>query len=350
MNNKNILWINILKAICIISVFWGHSVCYYGISMPLNRFIAPFFVNAFFFVSGYLLFRKQLSEPLVGQNVDEFAKDGYKILTLNILYRIIIPSVLFSAIEFIPSFALRGRAFGIEDFLFKTIGGCTYWFTAALAVAELIIGLMLLTRRKSIWFYAICCSALSGIGWLICRDGFSFFTAYPSFPWQYKEGLLCLVFMAAGGLYWRYEAVIDKVMNNYVLCLMIAVYVTLLSLWPKSFKVLISVQDLNLAGIGVSLLATLILIELCKMIRKCDLLNYIGQNTIGFYFMSGALPIVLSMAVKHFHPGTNFIGFALVFAGSVVISYFAVRIINRYLPWMLDMRKIKRTPAQTKVL
>ena len=57
--------------------------------------------------------------------------------------------------------------------------------------------------------------------------------------------------------------------------------------------------------------------------------------------MSGALPIVLSMAVKHFHPEANYIGFTLVFTGSMVISYFVVRIINRWLPWMLDIRRIK---------
>lgn len=341
MNKKNILWINILKAVCIISIYWVHSINYYGISMPGVRYILPFYVNAFFFVSGYLLFRKQLSEPLIGQKIDEFAGGGYKIMTLNIIYRIMIPTVLFSAIEFIPSFVLRGRTLEIGAFFYKTIGGCTYWFTAALAVAELLIGLMLLTRRKSIWFYAICCSILSAIGWLMCRNDFSFFAAHPTFPWLYKHGFFCLVFMAVGGLFWRYETIINKVMNKFVLVGMIVVYATLLSLWPKNFKVLISLLDLNLAGIGISLLAILVLIELCKMIRKNDLLNYIGQNTIGFYFMSGALPIVLSMAVKHFHPEANYIGFTLVFTGSMVISYFAVRIINRWLPWMLDIRRIK---------
>lgn len=73
MNKKNILWINILKAVCIISIYWVHSINYYGISMPGVRYILPFYVNAFFFVSGYLLFRKQLSEPLIGQKIDEFA-------------------------------------------------------------------------------------------------------------------------------------------------------------------------------------------------------------------------------------------------------------------------------------
>lgn len=240
---------------------------------------------------------------------------------------------------------LRGKEFGMGEFLYKTIGGGTYWFTAALAVAELLIGLMLLTRRKSVWFYFVMCSIFTLAGWLMCKYNISIFDSRPSLPWQYKNGLLCMVFMAFGGLYWRYEAAINKVMNKFVLTGMIVIYVALLLLWPKSFRVLISMEDLNLAGIGISLLATVILIELCKLIHRSKLLNYIGKNTIGFYFMSGALPIVMSMAVKHFLPESGFAGFAIVFAGSMVIAFFAVRLINRWLPWMLDLRKIKRQKA-----
>lgn len=147
-----------------------------------------------------------------------------------------------------------------------------------------------------------------------------------------------MIFMGFGGLYWKYEATICKVLSKPVLVGMIGAYVALLLFWPKIFRVLISMQDLNLAGVGISLLAILILIELCKMIRKSNLLNYIGQNTIGFYFMSGALPIVLSMVVKHFIPESGLIGFFLVFVGSMVIAFFAVKLINRWLPWMLDLR------------
>lgn len=76
MNNKNILWINLLKAICIIGVFWVHSANYFGVSTPLGSYIHPYYVNGFFFISGYLLFRKQLSEPLIGQKVAEYRRGG----------------------------------------------------------------------------------------------------------------------------------------------------------------------------------------------------------------------------------------------------------------------------------
>ena len=74
---KSILWINYLKAICIIGVFFVHCNLYYGYDMHgINAFVHPFYVNAFFFVSGYLLFRKQLSEPLISQKSLDYLLGG----------------------------------------------------------------------------------------------------------------------------------------------------------------------------------------------------------------------------------------------------------------------------------
>lgn len=75
--SKHINWINFLKAICIIGVFYRHTENYFGYQLGLlHIFILPFYVNAFFFISGYLLFRKQLSEPLIGRKVADYVGGG----------------------------------------------------------------------------------------------------------------------------------------------------------------------------------------------------------------------------------------------------------------------------------
>jgi peptidoglycan/LPS O-acetylase OafA/YrhL len=53
---KQIYWINTLKAICMISVYVLHSEAYYGARVTYGYFLYPFYVNAFFFISGYLFF------------------------------------------------------------------------------------------------------------------------------------------------------------------------------------------------------------------------------------------------------------------------------------------------------
>lgn len=75
--SKDINWINCLKAISMIAVFFVHCQIYYGyVFDTLNEYIYPFYVNAFFFVSGYLLFRKQLSAPTIGERYKEFLTGG----------------------------------------------------------------------------------------------------------------------------------------------------------------------------------------------------------------------------------------------------------------------------------
>lgn len=75
--SKNIFWINAIKAICIIAVYFVHCQIYCGCWLKyVNVFIHPVYVNAFFFVSGYLLFRKQLTEPLKGQKFIDYIGGG----------------------------------------------------------------------------------------------------------------------------------------------------------------------------------------------------------------------------------------------------------------------------------
>ena len=77
MSNKNINWINVVKALCIIFVFLRHCGNYYGAHLGwFDGVYLPFYVNAFFFVSGYLLFWKQLSVPKILETRQEFAIGG----------------------------------------------------------------------------------------------------------------------------------------------------------------------------------------------------------------------------------------------------------------------------------
>ena len=115
-------------------------------------------------------------------------------------YKLVVPSVLFSTIEFFPSYMIRGREFGAVDFIVKTFGGCTYWFISALVVSEVIIFILLLTRRRNIFFYFITAWIIYMTGAFICNHNLVLIKQYPDFPWQYKEGLLAVVFLAGGGI------------------------------------------------------------------------------------------------------------------------------------------------------
>lgn len=116
------------------------------------------------------------------------------------IFRIVIPSVVFSAIEFFPSCLVQGRGIDLWYALYKTIGGGTYWFTSALVVAELILLMLFCTRKRNIWFYAVACLVIGITGLTIVH-----FDILKSGIWAWREGLIALVFLAMGGLYWKLE-------------------------------------------------------------------------------------------------------------------------------------------------
>ena len=81
---KDINWINALKALCILFVFLRHSENYYGLDLGwFDGLYQPFYVNAFFFVSGYLLFWKQLSTPRIEETSKKYLTGGGQIIVLE---------------------------------------------------------------------------------------------------------------------------------------------------------------------------------------------------------------------------------------------------------------------------
>lgn len=338
---KNIFWINAARAICIISVYFVHCQNYYGYATEATKYILPFYVNGFFFVSGYLFFRKQLGAALIGEPLRRYVAGGGKTLLANVLYRIVVPTLIFSMIEFLPSYVMRGKPYDFTIFLYKTFGGGTYWFTSALAVAQLLLFLLLLTRRRAMAFYVGAGSLLALLGYFLISGGISIFPEFPAFPWQYQHGLYAILFMVAGGAYWTFEESIDKNADKLAMLCFIAVYVALLGVRPDSFHVLISMLSLDIDGVALSLLSVFILVGLCKMMKRVRIIDYIGQNTIGLYFMSGALPIVFSMLAGRFG-APSLPGLLLIFLGSLATALAAVCLMNRYIPFVFDLRKLRK--------
>ena len=72
-DGKELPWIDWIKVICIVLVYLHHSIDYSFSHLPcLQSLYSPFFVNIFFFMSGYLLFKKQLSDKLITTPASEY--------------------------------------------------------------------------------------------------------------------------------------------------------------------------------------------------------------------------------------------------------------------------------------
>lgn len=325
-----------MKAMCILLVFLRHCEHYFGCFLGrVDNLYLTIYVNAFLFISGYLLFWKQLSQPKILEGRKMYGKQGGKQLFLNILYKLIIPSILFSAIEFLPSCYIQGRGIKIGYALFKTIGGGTYWFTSALVVAELILLLLFLTRKRSIWFYASICFVLGAVGLLIVR-----LSIVQNGVWAWRQGLICMIFLAMGGLYWRYEEKIDRMMRWWIALLLLIVYVIMVIKFEGFNNPLISTLRIQPLGFVTSAIACLLLVWFCKKLPKITPLTFIGQNSLGFYFMSGALPISFSLVARKAGATSSVWVLFAVWIACLCMAYIAVKLINRWMPWLWDLRVI----------
>lgn len=261
----------------------------------------------------------------------------------NIFFRIVIPSVLFATMEYFPKRIIKGESIEVSSLFMETLGGLTYWFTSALAVAELLFLLLLLSRNRNIWFYVSFAVFFSIVGTWTANEGFSLVEGYGSFPWQWKHGLICMVYMAAGGLYWKYELYIRRIMKNWLILLLLAAYCFGSIYWSDYLYKGYMVSMLMVHPVGViwGVIASILLIEVCRRLPEMKLLTFIGQNSIGFYFMSGALPIVFSIIAHRLLSGTYVWVVFLVFLGCMVVSYFVMRILIRWLPWLFDLRLLQ---------
>ena len=323
-----------------IAVYFVHCQIYYGLWIQeINDLLHPIYVNGFFFVSGYLIMRKQLSKPVADEGFGKYFCSGGRTFLQTILFKLIIPTIVFSLIEYFPKKLLRGESITLSSFLFETIGGGTYWFTSALVVAEILILIVLLTRRKSIWFYLIVGFVMAFIGNLLNQMDFHLFGMNGN-PWSYLNGLLAVAFLMAGGLYWKYEVFIESCLKWYLLIPLIGLYIYIFTAIPDKCTVLVSMMDVNIYGYLASLLGCVILVEVCKKMKQVSILSFIGKNSICFYFLSGALPMIVSKIAHTFLPDASFIILILIMAVCLCGAGIFTVCLNRYMPFMLDLRKL----------
>lgn len=86
------------------------------------------------------------------------------------------------------------------------------------------------------------------------------------------------------------------------------------------------------------------MIYLCKLIPRIGWLDYIGKNSIIFYMLCGGYPNVMAIIFQKISENTtvNAVGASIV---SIVLAYITTILINRYLPFLVDFRIIKRNKA-----
>lgn len=331
--SNKILWIDIAKGICILLVYLNHSEIYLGVSNPCFRALySPFFVNLFFIISGYLLFKKHFMAVVKNE---KFNGGGY---LRNVLFRIFIPSIVFSTLIYFPKMVIRGQEINALDFVEDTFLGEAMWFTSALVVAQLLLFILLKCKVRNIAVYVLWTVILTCIANLLTTFGCTLNYFY------FRSGMIASLFLVFGGIYLKYENKISNLLRNkwcvYINIFLFITYVYM-AIRTDIFNCSVNSGYVNFCGIIAASYISILIISAIKKLSDITIISYIGKNSILFYFLSGGIPNVLAIIAYPMVPH-NYLGVSFVCISSLVIAYIASIIINKYFLWLTDFRRLKK--------
>lgn len=329
---KSIHWIDTIKAICMISVYLVHSEVYYGTGgIEYGYVLKPFYVSAFMFVSGYIFFWKHFDNNIFS---------GGKRVIQNMVFRLIIPTIIFSSVIYVPKILFHDNELSICRYLVDVFGGISYWFTSSLVVAQLsLLAILVLIKRKNIWFYVGITLLLFVAGWALA------YIDNTPFPWYYKSGMGATLLMALGGAYQKYEQKVDKRIGITGLVAVALAYIVLMGYDFEKHTALFILYSMkwNILGVITTILGIILILQITKRMPEFKIMSFIGRNSIIFYFLSGVTPAAIGILFQKIFPDEkNYLITMLVTVTSLCISYVATVVINKYFPFLIDLRKLRK--------
>lgn len=324
-----------MKAVCMLLVYINHSEIYFGLSCDWFGYLyRPIFVNSFFFLSGYLLLRK-----LWPERKDKFDIKEMVSLTYKNVYKLFIPTIIFSFVFYFPKKIIRGEIIDLQSLLCDTIGGGSIWFTAALFIAQILLFILLLSNSRIVCLLGAL--FLWGLAAILFDYHFTIFGS-ETMPWYYKSGMQAVVLLIAGGVFAKYEATYCMHMQKYkwMPASLLVCYIVLALSFHSEIRTALDWQVLNILGFAVSIIGILSLKEIVDHISSYRIINYIGHHSIGFYFFCGSIVNVIAIIGRRVLP-YNYVSILVIAFSAYLVSLLLVWLINKYLPFLYDFRLIK---------
>lgn len=339
---RRVFWVDAVKAICMISVYLIHSGIYYDKGeIDYTYVLIPFYVNAFFFVSGYLFFnkyshlsKKECKLKPINECV-EMVKG-----TINIVFKLVIPTLLFSSIIYLPKVFFHGNSVSVIKYVIDVFGGISFWFTSALVVSQLILLIMLCFLRNNRWCISI--TFLFFIVGVYLSNNQVSTTPESYFPWFYRTGIVYTFIMTIGGLFIHCEHIIDKYINSILLISFISYSIIMFYAWNTNLLICLGLSGrCNIFGFIEIFLGISLIVFIAKKMHGILWIEFIGRNSIIFYFFSGVLPAAVGSIAKRLPISKNYGITILVTVLSVTIGYCITYIVVRFMPFLMDLRKLK---------
>lgn len=334
-------YLDLCRGILMCLVFLYHSEVFYGKEHLIAWIFSPIFLSGFFFISGYLF-------------TSDWKKVSIRQKWIQVLRVILIPYIIFMSAFLLPKLVLLNYDWRVTvcDILLLRAS----WFVIAIGVLQMLYAITIKIICNTLQF--LLCSIVFTL------IGYSFILLYRNLPdWislspiLYSKSMpgclpacINLAFMATpffslGMLYRKYENKVKLNANPFLGIVALIIYVAIVYLdhftMQTSFTFASCESSNYLLMIFYFIIAMSSLIMLCKKVDTIKPLNYIGENTLLFYYFNILMLRVAGMLYDKCVVWANLSSFKddMGYGNYIIVTLLAISgtfpivwFINKYMP------------------
>ena len=316
-------WIDFGRGISMFLVFLYHSEVYYSDHHSWSWLFEPVFLTGFFFLSGYLF-------------TSDIRKVDFSRKFKQVLRAILIPYFIFMFLFFLPKLIFLKQE-ALQN-LYDIFTLRASWFVVTIAGLQLIYALLLYIRPTvKMLIIATVIMAFAGYGVLqITRE---------RLPFCLSNILNAVPYFCLGILYRRYETSFAKWASVKYLVFFALIFfgaVIIDHIYLQSEMCMaVNIYRNQLLEFCYAVLGITTLVLFCKIVPAWRLVNYIGANSLTFYFLNGlSLRTVILFAHKlTLLEGGGYAGVFIVAVCACLITFPMVWGINKYLPFVTGKKE-----------
>ena len=317
---EKINYIDYSKGIAIFFVIFGHVYCGHNI---ITTWICSFHVPLFFIISGFLL---KLNK---NKNIKSVILKKFKSL--------MVPYILFSIINILGYYLINGLPYiGLRENIFNTItlfGVGALWFLPALFISETLFLFEKnnISKNKYKALFYITIVFIIAIFIFVSKGNYN--SVIGKLTIVLVRSMVALFFINIG--YYLYK-VINKInFKIYQILILAAISIILSTL--NGYVDLWGVQFNNLPlYVFNSIIGSLLIIAITKKINHSKVLKFLGQNTL---IIMATHQLILQAILKS--SLIKYLNNIMIIFIILLLEYPLIKIINKYLPFMLGKKREK---------
>jgi len=339
---QRVEFIDLLKGMTIFFVIIFHLTYFHSGTYEVRRFITPFFMQLFFFLSGMFF----------------STKGSFKDFMLNKLNRIIIPLLFFYFLNYFLGFIasnILGLGKGRVDVLtwhslldlfngkeFFTFGSAM-WFLICLLIINILY--YFIAKAGAAWLSL-------AISFALTLTGFVLYVYTIDLPYFIDSAFSMILFFSLGTILKKRDFFVQK--NKFdALYLIIGLCLYLALILTRNVEAIVMKNTFtgNFADIiAGGILGSFAMYMVSKVIYKVKFINFYGVNSLIVLCTHQLVIVLYAMILKKFFAYNGFIMLGMNLVLTLITEYFIILFFNYFTPAFVGKKDlIKRKPKNQVV-